>query len=90
MEVDDPGACLGVVIGPIVMGWRGYPWISLPPAVAATIIIHPVMDRDLPNLIGADMLRFPRTYIAIVLCAVAQLLAMPKIRDFLARFLSPR
>jgi len=82
------GACIGVVVGPILMGWRTYPWISLPFVLAGIIILHPVMDKDLPSLIGVDMLRSPRTYIAVVLFAVAQIAGTPNQKAFLERFLN--
>ncbi len=80
------GACVGLVVGPIVMGSRAYPWVSVPFAVAAIFILHPIKDQDLPNLIGADMLKSARTYIAIVLLAAAQFLALPYQLAFFARF----
>jgi hypothetical protein len=80
------GACTGLIVGPIVMGLRTYPWVSIPFVLAAIVILHPIMDQDLPNLIGADMLKSARTYIAIALLIGAELLSAPYQKAFLARF----
>jgi hypothetical protein len=69
-------------------GWRPYPWIALPLVFAAMIVIHPVMDKELPNLIDTDTLRSPRTYIAVVLLIAAQLVAMQYEIAFLSRFVN--
>ena len=69
------GACLGCLIGPIVIGWRAYPWVAVPFVFGAFVILHPVMDKDLPNLIGVDTPKSPRTYIAVALFAAAQIVS---------------
>jgi hypothetical protein len=60
--------CLGLFFG----SFRGYSWISTAFSSAAIIVLHPVMDRDLPNLFGSDLLRSARTYIGVILviCSV--------------------
>jgi hypothetical protein len=68
------------------MGWRAYPWIALPLVFAAMVVIHPVMDKEHPDLIDTDTLRSPRTYIAVVLLIAAQLVAMPYEIASLSRF----
>lgn len=84
------GACAGVIIGPLFVGWRAYPWPALPFALAAIVILHPIMDKDVPSLIGIDMLRSARTYIAIMLFACAQLVATPYQKEFVARIMNAR
>ena len=84
------GACLGLVIGPLVVGWREYPWIAVPLVVASIIVLHPVMDQDLPRLIGLDMLKSPRTYVAIALQIVAAEVSRPYVKALQDRFLNGR
>jgi hypothetical protein len=63
------GAAIGLVLGPIT--WplvphppgSQFPWISFALAWAAIVVLHPVMDKEVPTLIGADMLKSVRTYI---------------------------
>ena len=50
-------AVCSMLIGPVVMGWHHYPWDTIPLVAAAIIVLHPVMDRDVPEVIGLDMLR---------------------------------
>jgi len=71
------GACFGLIVGPFFYGIDGYPWITLPFGLPAIILMHPLMDKDVPTLFGADLLKSPRTYIAISLMVVAALLAYP-------------
>lgn len=82
------GACLGLIIGPLVMGWREYPWIALPFVAASIIVLYPIMDQDLPSLIGLDMLKSWRTYVAVALSIVAMLVAAPDIKAFTERFVT--
>jgi hypothetical protein len=64
------GACIGVPVNLMRLGFRCFPWIAIPFTVTAIIVLHPVMDKDLPTLIGTDMLASPRTYIGVVLMIV--------------------
>jgi predicted MFS family arabinose efflux permease len=84
------GACLGLVIGPLVIGWREYPWAAVPLVAASIIVLHPVMDQDLPSLIGLDMLKSPRTYIAIALNIAAMFVWLPYITALQDRVLNGR
>lgn len=84
------GASLACLIGPIVLGWRAYPWVAIPFVFAAIVILHPVMDKNLPNLIGVDMLKSPRTYIAVALFAAAQIVSTPYVKAVQDRFLHGR
>jgi hypothetical protein len=68
------------------MGWRAYPWAAVPFVLAAIIVLHPVMNKDLPSLIGADMLRSPRTYIAVALSAAAEIISAPYWKAFQDHF----
>jgi hypothetical protein len=71
------GACVGLIVGPFFYGIEGYPWISLLFGLPAIILLHPLMDKDVATFVGADLLRSPRTYIAIALIVAAGLLAYP-------------
>ena len=69
------GTCVGFPLGVFVYGWRNYPWAMLPFVLASIILLHPVMEKDVPSLIGADMLKEPSAYyglatilIAVVIC----------------------
>jgi hypothetical protein len=59
------GTCVGFPGGVFYYGWRNYPWAVLPFALASIVLLHPVMEKDVPSLIGADMLREPRTYYGV-------------------------
>ncbi len=65
------GASAGLIVRPFVYGWRAFPWVAIPLAGCAIVILHSVMDKDLPNLIGVGLLKSPRTYIASALCIAA-------------------
>jgi len=80
------GASLGLITGPLVMGWREYPWIAVPFVAASIVVLYPIMDQDLPSLIGLDMLNSWRTYVAVALIIVAMLVAAPDIKAFTERF----
>jgi hypothetical protein len=56
------GTCVGFVGGFFHYGWRTYPWAILPFVFLSIVLLHPVMEKDVPSLVGADMLREPRTY----------------------------
>ena len=71
------GTCVGLIVSPFFYGIKGSPWITVPFVLPAIILMHPLMDKDVPTLVGADLLKSPRTYIAIVLMVVAGLLAYP-------------
>ena len=66
-------------------GWQGYPWVVLPFVYTAIVILHPVMDKDVPSLIGLDTLKSPRTHIAAALLVISQILAGPYLRESLER-----
>ena len=61
------GAAIGLIVGPITLPLvhpgAQFPSISTAVAWAAIVVLHPVMDKELPTLIGADMLKSARTYI---------------------------
>jgi hypothetical protein len=82
------GACVSLVVGPIVMGWREYPWIGVPFWLASAVAFHPVMDKEVPSLIGLDMLRSWRTYIGILLQVAAWYVTAPYQRAFVNRFMN--
>ena len=84
------GACLGLVTGPLVMGWREYPWIAVPFAAASIVVLHPIMDQDLPSLIGLDMLKSWRTYVAVALNIVAAHVSSPNIKAFTERLVNSK
>jgi hypothetical protein len=82
------GSLLGLVVGPLVIGFREYPWLAIPLVALAIVIIHPLMNRDVPSLLGTDMLRSPRTYIAVALFVAAALVAETSLKPFRDRFLA--
>jgi hypothetical protein len=82
--------CFGFVTGVLVMGWRQYPWAIVPLVAASIVVLNPVMDQDLPTLIGLDMLKSPRTYIFVALHIAVVLIAEPYRKAFLSRFLEGR
>jgi len=67
------GACIGTIVRLALEGWRNFPYIPMLFVVPAIIVLHPVMNKELPTLVGLDMLRSPRTYIGFSLCVLAQL-----------------
>jgi len=50
-----------------------YPWISAACWCAAIVVLHPIMDKDVPTMFSSDMLKSPRTYIGTCLFIAAQL-----------------
>src|SRR5579872_5447749 len=64
----------GVTFGvrPLVEGVSQFPWISFACVCVAVVVLHPVMDKDLPTLVGSDMLKSLRTYIGACLLIAAQ------------------
>src|SRR5438034_971457 len=60
-------------VGPLVRGIYQYPWISAACWCAAIVLLHPLMDKDLPTLFSSDMLKSPRMYFAVGLLIAAQL-----------------
>jgi hypothetical protein len=59
------------VVGPPFQGVSQFPWISAAYVSAAIVVLHPVMDKDLPTLVGPDMLKSLRTYIGAGLLIAA-------------------
>jgi hypothetical protein len=47
------------------------PGVSFKADFSISTVIHPIMNRDVPSLLGVDMLKLPRTYIALALVAAA-------------------
>jgi hypothetical protein len=84
------GACVGLVTGPLAMGWRNYPWAAIPFVAVSIVVIHPVMNQDLPSLVGVDMLRSWRIYAAIALNVAAVVVSYPYIRSYTDHFLNGR
>jgi len=80
------GACIGFPVGVLVIGWRDYPWAAVPIVAASIVVLNPVMDQDLPTLIGLDMLKSARTYISGALIIAAVAISAPNIKAFLNRF----
>jgi hypothetical protein len=58
-------------VGPPFQGVSQFPWISAAYVCAAIVVLHPVMDKDLPELVGSDMLKSFRTYIGVALLIAA-------------------
>src|ERR1700736_4223258 len=83
-------ACCGFAIWIQVMGWREYPWVAVPFVVTSIVVLHPIMDKDLPSLIGLDMLKSWRTYVAVALNIVAVLLSNPIMKAFQDRSFNGR
>jgi len=54
-------------VRPLVQGVSQFPWIPFACNIAAIVVLHPVMDRDLPTLVGCDMLKSLRTYVGAAL-----------------------
>ena len=46
------GTCVGFPLGVFVYGWRNYPWAMLPFVLASIILLHPVMEKDVPSDLG--------------------------------------
>jgi uncharacterized membrane protein (DUF4010 family) len=90
MAINHLGSCASVVVGPLILGWHAYPWAATPFVFAGILILHPVMNRDVPTLIDIKMLKSPRTYAAAVLFAVAQILGIPYVKALQEHFLTQR
>jgi hypothetical protein len=58
-------------VWPPFQGVSQFPWISAAYVCAAIVVLHPVMDKDLPMLVGSDMLKSLRTYIGAGLLIAA-------------------
>jgi hypothetical protein len=56
-----------LIFGPPFQGVSQFPWISAANVCAAIVVLHPVMDKDLPLSVGSDMLKSLRTYVGAVL-----------------------
>jgi len=82
------GVLLSLITGPMFMGVRQYPWAAVPFVALAVIVLHPLMNRDVPSLIGTDMLKSPRTYVGIALVIAAELVSAPVMRAFKDRFVA--
>jgi hypothetical protein len=52
-----------LVFGVPFQGVPQFRWISAAYVCAAIVVLHPVMDKDLPLSVGSDMLKSLRTYI---------------------------
>jgi hypothetical protein len=63
------GACISLPINLAFEGWRSYPWIAIPFTIASIAVLNPVMNKDVPSLVGVDMLSNPRTYVGAILIA---------------------
>lgn len=48
--------------GPPFQAVTQFPWISAAYLCAAILVLHPVMDKDLPILVGSDIVKSLRTY----------------------------
>ena len=60
-----------LVFGPPFRGVSQFPWISAAYVCAAIVMLHPVMDKDLPLSAGSDMLKSLRTYVGAALLIAA-------------------
>ena len=60
-----------LVVGPPFHRVSQFPWISAAYVFAAIVVLHPVMDKNLPLLVGSDMLKSLRTYIGAGLLIAA-------------------
>src|SRR5262245_37318609 len=74
--------CVALLISPLSYGLKGFPWISLLLTLTAVVLLHPLMDKDDPMMIGADVVRSPRTYVALALFITAMWLAYPYQKAF--------
>jgi hypothetical protein len=61
------GACIGFPLGVLQEGWRSYPWFVIPLTFISIVVLHPIMEKDVPNLVGVDMLSSPRVYVGAAL-----------------------
>ena len=64
------GTCVGLLVS-ISEGLKEFPWVSLTFTFASMVLLHPLMDKDVPMMIGADLLKSPRTYVAVALLIAA-------------------
>ena len=60
-----------LLVGPPFQGVSQFPWISAAYVCAAIVVLHPVMDKDLPLSAGSDMLKSLRTYVGAALLIAA-------------------
>ena len=60
-----------LAFGPPFQGVARFPWISAASVCAAIVVLHPVMDKDLPLSVGSDMLKSLRTYVGAALLIAA-------------------
>ena len=59
------------LLGPPFHGVSQFPWISAAYVCAAIVVLHTVMDKDLPISVGSDILKSFRTYIGAGLLITA-------------------
>jgi hypothetical protein len=67
-------AAVRLCVGPPYQGVSQFPWISAAYVCAAIVVLHPVMDKDLPLSVGSDMLKSLRTYVGAALLIAAYFL----------------
>jgi hypothetical protein len=60
-----------LLFGPPFHGVSQFPWISAASLCAAIVVLHSVMDKDLPLSVGSDILKSLRTYIGAGLLITA-------------------
>jgi len=60
-----------LVFGPQFQSVSRFPWISAANVCAAIVVLHPVMDKDVPLSVGSDMLKSLRTYVGAALLIAA-------------------
>jgi len=60
-----------LVFGPPFQSVSRFPWISAANVCAAIVVLHPVMDKDVPLSVGSDMLKSLRTYVGAALLIAA-------------------
>jgi hypothetical protein len=58
-------------VGPPFQGVSQFPWISAAYLCGAIVVLHPVMDKDLPLSVGSDMLKSLLTYVGAALLIAA-------------------
>ena len=65
------GAGVRFCVGPPFHGGSRFPWISAAFVCAAIVVLHPVMDKNLPLMVGKDILISMRTYAGAALLIAA-------------------